>query len=54
MYQRKQLAAEGRLLEDGPHADAHFLEAHKVSAACPQTPYHAHFVQHVMWQQDRG
>lgn len=53
-YQRKQLAAEGRLLEDGPHADTHFLEAHEVSAAHPQTPYHAHFVQHVMWQQDRG
>lgn len=41
MYQRKQLADEGRLLEDGTHGDTNFLEVHEASGARPWTPHHA-------------
>lgn len=41
MYQRKQLADEGRLLEDATHADASFLEEHEAPGARPRAPCRA-------------
>jgi len=38
MHQKKQLADEGRLLEDGTPADTSFLEVHEVFGARPWTP----------------
>lgn len=54
MHQRKQLADEDRLLEDGTHADTNFLEEHEASGARPWPPHRAHSADHIIWQQDSG